>query len=123
MVSHTDLTTASLSERVTLLGVTYLASRDATPVHTGEVVSTCTWEFGDVEADVLGSLSEADVSRALNRLEAGGVVEQAFGEDASPVGKGRPRYSLCVDPETVLDSYATDDRVAALVEYVRAESY
>lgn len=123
MSTHTELAAASLAERVTLLGVTYLAGRGETPIHAGEIVGTCTWEFDDVDADVLGNLSEADVSRALNQLEADGAVEQTTDGDASPVGKGRPRYSLAVAPEAVFDSYATDDRLAALVGYVRAESY
>lgn len=118
MGNQADLTTTTLPERITLLGVTYLTDRDETPAHTGQIVGTCTWEFGDA-SDVLGSLSEADVSRALNRLEADGIVEEALDEDASPVGKGRPRYSLSVDPETVLDHYAADDQLAELVAYIR----
>ena len=122
MSTHPDLASASLAERVTLLGVTYLAGGDESPAHAGEIVGTCTWAFDDVDAEVLGTLSEADVSRALNQLEAAGIVEQALDDETSPIGKGRPRYSLAVDPEAVLDSYASDDRLAALVEYVREEN-
>jgi hypothetical protein len=123
MSTPPDLAAASLAERVTLLGVTYLAGRDEAPAHAGEIVGTCTWEFDDVDAEVLGNLSEADVSRALNQLEARGAIEQAFGAESSPVGKGRPLYSLAVAPETVLDSYRSDGRLAPLVEYVREKRY
>ncbi|WP_255198657.1 hypothetical protein [Halorarius litoreus] len=117
-----DLAAATLSERVTLLGLTYLTVRGDVPAHTGQVVETCTWTFDDLGGEVLGNLSEADVSRALNALEASGGVEQVFGDEQSPVGKGRPRYELAVDAERVLASYDDDERLVDIVAFVRDEA-
>lgn len=121
-MTTSDLTGATLAERVTLLGLTYLTTRGDVPAHPGQVVETCTWTFDDLGGEVLGDLSEADVSRALNALDADGLVEQAFGDEQSPVGKGRPQYELAVDAETVLDSYADDERLTDVVAFVRSEA-
>jgi hypothetical protein len=37
-------------------------------------------------------------------------------EDRSPVGKGRPQYSLSVDIETIHGTFGDDDRIAPLFE-------
>jgi predicted transcriptional regulator len=109
----------SLTERVVLLGVTELAARGEASIHSSTVKRTCVDRLEDVDGDVVGSLSEADVVRALNGLEGEGLVERVSVENPSPVGKGRPTYDLPESAESVLDALEADDRVARLVERVR----
>lgn len=114
-----DVESTTLAQRVVLLGVTQLSVRGATPTHSGEVRRACTERLADVQGDVLGEVDEADVMRALNALEGRGLVDEVEVEDTSPVGKGRPTYALNVDAETVLDSFAADERIAGVVERIR----
>ncbi|WP_302082664.1 hypothetical protein [Salinibaculum rarum] len=113
-----DITSLSLTGRVVLLTVTHLSQADETPAHTGQVIRANADHLDAVEADTLGKVSEAEVSRALNRLEDEGLVEMASQSERSPVGKGRPVYSLAVNTETVLEDLADDDDVAPLAERV-----
>lgn len=119
MVDDADLTSATFPERVTLLGIAYLSTEGEVPAHAGRIVETCTWRFDEIGRDVLGKVSEADVTRALNRLEAQGVVRETDAGNSSPVGKGRPRYALTVDASEVLDAFDDDDRLATLVDDIR----
>lgn len=119
MTEDHGLDATTLTERVVLLGVADLTARGADPAHSGAVVSACSNRLADVDGDVLGHLTESDVIRALNRLEAAGLVTETVPDDPSPVGKGRPRYELGPGPEVVLDSLAGDDRLARAVDGVR----
>jgi predicted transcriptional regulator len=92
---------------------------DSTPAHTGEVIREAKDCLDTVDADTMGALSEAEVNRALNRLEADAVVEMAERDRTSPTGKGRPAYSLAVDAEAVLDTLEDDAAVARLARQVR----
>lgn len=120
MEDHVDADSLALAERVVLLTVADLALRGETPTHAGEVIVACTDRLDAVEGDVLGSLSEAAVARALNALEAADLVAEVRTDDTTAVGKGRPFYGLDVDPSTLLDALADDDRVTPLLERVRA---
>lgn len=112
------ITSLSLSGRVVLLTVTHLSQSEETPVHTGQVIRANADQLESVEVDTLGKISEAEVSRALNRLEDEALVEMADNDDTSPVGKGRPAYTLAVSVDEVLDALADDENVAPLVEQV-----
>jgi hypothetical protein len=115
----TDIESTTLTHRVVLLGVAELSGRDEVPAHAGEVVSRCIDSIGEIEGDVLGRVSEADVARALNELEDAGLVERAEVGDTSAVGKGRPAYVLPMGTERVCDALRDDGRIAAVVERVR----
>jgi hypothetical protein len=119
MSDLSDLESTTLTHRVVLLGVAELSGRDAVPAHAGEVVSTCVDRVDEVEGDVLGRVSEADVARALNQLEDAGLVERADVGDTSAVGKGRPAYVLPMGTDALCDTLADDARLAALVDHVR----
>jgi hypothetical protein len=116
-----ELGTRSLADCVVLLALADLSADGVTPSHTGEVCRACNETVEEVDGDVLGSVSEAEVNRALNRLEADGYVVAEPSDDTSAVGKGRPRFVLEDDPLTVVDTLAGDDRVADLAADV-AES-
>ncbi|MFB6298618.1 MAG: hypothetical protein ABEH56_08880 [Salinirussus sp.] len=117
----TDIRTRPLSDRVVLLALADLSVAGETPAHTARLMRTCNGYVDAVEADVLGRASEAEINRALNRLEADGRVEVTSREDTSPVGKGRPQYAIADDPAEVLDALAEDDSVGPLATEV-AES-
>lgn len=117
-----DIASRSLSERVVALCVADLERRGETPVHTGRVVRETSDRLGSVDAETLGKLSEAEVTRALNRLEADGVVEMHDPDDRSPTGKGRPSYSQSIQTGTVLDALSDDDDVGRLVDRIGDET-
>ena len=119
MSELTDVESTTLTHRVVLLGVAELSGRDNVPAHAGEVVSTCIDSIDDVEGDVLGRVSEADVARALNELEDAGLVERAEVGDTSAVGKGRPAYVLPMGTDELCVALADDTRLDTLVEHVR----
>jgi len=105
----------TLTHRVVLLGVADLAAADGTPAHAGEVRRVCRDDLAAVEGDVLGTLTEAEVTRALNELEAEGLVSATRG-DTSATGKGRPRFDLGVDRDSLFADLRADDRISSLVD-------
>ncbi|AFZ73847.1 Cdc6/Cdc18 family protein [Natronobacterium gregoryi] len=88
-------------EQVVLLGIATLDREDETPVRTPTVRRVCRNRITGDETRVVGSISEADVIRALYRLEDDGLVDETEPDQTSPTGKGRPAYELAVDPTTV----------------------
>jgi len=117
MTETVDVGESTLAQRVVLVGLASLAETGDVPAHAGEVRRVCTERLDAVEGDVVGTLSEAAVARALKELEAAGLL--ASTRDAtSATGKGRPRYELDVNPDSLLSSLAEDDRVSGLVEQV-----
>ncbi|WP_299334429.1 hypothetical protein [Haloplanus sp.] len=111
-----SLDSTTLVQRLTLIGVGSLSMRDETPAHAGRVARVCDEQADAVEADVLGSVSEAEVTRALNELEAAGLVDTAETNDRSPVGKGRPAYHLDYDPATLVSRFESDDRLERVLD-------
>mgnify|MGYP002762416122 CR=1 FL=1 len=115
-----DIATRTLSSRVVLLSMADLELTDSTPAHTGEVIRKTKDCIDTVDADTLGRLSEAEVNRALNRLEVDGLVEMDQSDNTSPTGKGRPAYALDIDPDDVVSALANDEDVARLAERVES---
>ncbi|MFT4881509.1 MAG: hypothetical protein ACI9CA_002014 [Natronomonas sp.] len=115
-----ELGTRSLADCVVLLALAELSTDGETPAHTGEVCRACDETAEELNGEVLGSVSEAEVNRALNRLEADDHVAAEPSDDTSAVGKGRPRFVLEEELPTVVDSLAEDDRVAHLAAELEA---
>lgn len=115
-----EIASLSLTGRIVLLSVTALEADGETPAHTGEVVRASSDHVGNVEAETVGKLSEAEVNRTLNTLEDASLVDTAARDDTSPVGKGRPAYRLDVDAGEVLDALDEDEDVGALVDRIAA---
>ena len=113
-----DIALRSLSDRVVLLCLVDFELSGAAPVHTGRVVRATKEHIDAVDTETLGKLSEAEVSRALNRLDADGLVEIVESGDQSSTGKGRPEYAPAVESETVLGALAEDGQVGALADRV-----
>lgn len=107
----------TLVQRLTLLGIARLSEAERTPAHAGDITRVCAEEAAAVEG-VIGTISEADVSRALNELDAEGHVETPGGGNRSPVGKGRPTYELAYTTTTLIERFEDDDRLQPVVENV-----
>ena len=110
------LDSTTLVQRLTLLGVAQLAESGETPAHAGEIARLCAEEATAVDGDVVGTVSEADVTRALNELDADGHVETAEAGERSPVGKGRPAYEPAHSTTALIETFGGDDRLAAVVD-------
>lgn len=113
-----DVESRSLSGRVVLLCLADLEASGTTPAHAAEVVRATRSHLDSVEADTLGTLSEAEVNRVLNRLEAEGLVEMTQPDASSPVGKGRPAYEPAVAADEVVDALRDDADVGRLARRV-----
>jgi hypothetical protein len=118
MTVQADLDSTTLAERLALLGVV-AASEGGTPVNSADVNAVCDDHLDAVCGDVLGDVSEREVIRALNRLEADGFLHQERVDGASAVGKGRPAYTLAGDADALLDALEDDGRVADVVARIR----
>lgn len=120
MTTDEALDDLPLPQRVVLLSLTHCVETDDGAVHTGEVIRTARDNLDLLGDHALGKLGEAEVSRALNLLEAEGLVSQES-RDRSPTGKGRPVYRPAVDRATVTAALESDDQVAAILETFREE--
>ena len=112
-----DIDETTLTERVVLLGILRQSRRDETPTTSAELQSVCEDCLDAVEAEVVGRLTEAEVTRALNSLAASALVEEALPK-RSPVGKGRPSYDLAVAEADLLSALSGDGRVRPVVEHI-----
>lgn len=110
MPEFDDLT---LPQRTVLSSVAALAADGEMPAHANVISQACRDLAEDL--DDIGTLTEAEVGRALNTLEAEGFVSVPSMEDTSPTGKGRPAYELAVDLDTVREALAGDERLADTV--------
>jgi predicted ArsR family transcriptional regulator len=108
----------TLPQRVVLLGVADLSADEETPAKANHIIRRSR-ALAEMTDDV-GTLTEAEVDSALNRLEAEGLVTVPEMDDTSPVGKGRPAYDLHNDLENVLAAADGDDRLGALVDAIDA---
>lgn len=116
------LDTLSLSQRVVIGVLAQLKRKGDTPAHTAQVIRAYKDVADAITADTLGRLTEAEVNRALNELEALEVVETVETRDESPVGKGRPAYGLSVSVSTVFDLLSGDDRIETDLAIVETEN-
>lgn len=113
-----EIDSRPLAEKVVLLCLVDLELSGVAPAHTGRIVRATKNHIDSVNAETVGRLSEAEVSRGLNRLDADGKVEVVDSGKQSPAGKGRPEYALAVESETVLGALAADEQVESLAEHV-----
>ena len=108
-----DIETATLAERIVLCSAVALCKAGTTTMHSGELRAAANERLEHAEGL---HVSEADVMRALNALAETTLVSEVESDDTSPVGKGRPRYELSVELDTVVNALADDERVAALLD-------
>ncbi|MGQ3411933.1 hypothetical protein ACT4ML_06675 [Natrinema sp. LN54] len=103
MSDESPFESISLTNQVVLLGVTELAREDETPVQTHDLRRHCRRQLSEVDTEVVGTITEADVIRSLYRLEDEGLVDEVEPTETSPTGKGRPAYTLAVTAGRVYD--------------------
>ncbi|RQG91281.1 hypothetical protein EA462_04650 [Natrarchaeobius halalkaliphilus] len=101
----------SLTDQLVLLGIVELHRSEGAPVQTPELRRVCDGRLVDANAELVGTLTEADVMRSLYRLEDEGFVTEIDDGGGSPTGKGRPAYELAHRPEAV--DVRLDDRLTA----------
>ncbi|MFC7142139.1 hypothetical protein ACFQMA_20165 [Halosimplex aquaticum] len=117
MSDPVELDSPALSTYVVLAGVVELSVRGETPAHAVEIRRACNRAMEAVDVDVLGTVTEAEVSRTLNELDAADLVDGRR-DDTSATGKGRPAYRLTADAEAVRTQLAEDERVAPLADRI-----
>lgn len=103
MVAPDTIDSLSLTEQLVLLAVADAHRNDETPAQTHEVRRTCRTRLDDLESEIVGTVTEADVMRSLYRLEGEGIVEEVRAEERSPTGKGRPTYTLSEPSEAIYE--------------------
>lgn len=116
MAERDVLEDTTLLQRVVLLGVLSLRENGDTPTSSDEIRRVCNECENRANEESVGSLSESDVIRTMNRLVDSRVIEERPATQTSPVGKGRPTYALAVDPDSVHGVLTTDDRLEDLLD-------
>lgn len=108
-------------QRFVLLAVADLDARGETQARSFDVREFCEAHVEELDGDPFGGggITRQAVMRALSELEVTGLLAENVG-DRSPVGKGRPVYSLTGDCEDVLEALAGDANVGHLAHTVRS---
>ncbi|MFD1563807.1 hypothetical protein ACFR99_09625 [Haloarchaeobius amylolyticus] len=115
MSDESPFESISLTNQAVLLTVAELARQDETPVQTHDLRKRCQDHLTDVDTEVIGTISEADVIRSLYRLEDEDLVAEVDPSKTSPTGKGRPAYTLAV-PETAVYDGVDDELHETILE-------
>jgi hypothetical protein len=110
-----DPESTTFVQRIVLCCVVDLVDDDRTPVDSAAIRETARELLENAETAPVGSVSEADVTRALNGLVGAELLEEHRAEDRSPVGKGRPRYRLGVDPDDLRERLRDDRETGQLL--------
>ncbi len=110
-----DSDSTTFAQRITLCCLVDLAEADRTPVDATEIKSAAKRLLEDAGGQPVGGLSEADVVRALGGLADTELVDERRPEDRSPVGKGRPKYTLEADAEALRAALEDDDEIGSVL--------
>lgn len=108
-----DLESTTFVQQVVLCCLLQTDS-DGTPVDAAEIRSASRELLEDADDQSVSGVSEGDVVRALNGLVDMGLIEERRSEASSPVGKGRPQYTLNADSDTIREELRNAE-VASLV--------
>lgn len=107
-------------QRFVLLAVADLDARGERQARSFDVREFCEAHAGELDGEPFGGgVTRQAIIRALSDLEATGLLAENVG-DRSPVGKGRPVYSLADDHQVVLEALASDEHVGHLARSVRS---
>ena len=110
-----DSESTTFAQRIVLCCLVDCAEDDRTPIDSATIRETARKLLENTENAPVGSLSEADVTRALNGLVGADLVEEQRPESRSPVGKGRPKYELRIETETLRGKLCDDADMAPLL--------
>ena len=117
MSVEATVTEAEPVERFVLLAVARFERRGETPVRSYEVLGWCQSRTDDLSGDVIGEVTRNVVIRSLESLAGTDLVDVE--EETSPVGKGRPSYSLAAPVDEVLSVLVEDGHVGEVAAEVR----
>lgn len=104
----------NVAEQVTLLGLTWLAVQGETPARPEEIRAVCDRRLDEVT----DRLRDGAIVETLSLLADGDFVEQVRIDDRSPVGKGKPAYTLGVDIQTALETLQQPEQITALLDAI-----
>lgn len=110
-----DPESTTFVQRIVLCCLVDLDEDDRTPIDSAVIRERARELLENADDAPVGSVSEADVTRALNGLVESNLIEEQRSEDRSPVGKGRPQYKLCVEVETLRSEFESDEEMASLL--------
>lgn len=110
-----DPDATTMVQRIVLCCLVDLSEGDRTPADAAEIRSRATRLLETAGGQPVGTIAEADIARALNGLAEQGFVEEQRLGDRSPVGKGRPQYSLSVDTTDLRETLENDDVVGPIL--------
>lgn len=110
-----DPESTTFVQRIVLCCLVDLAEDDRTPVDSAVIRETARELLESADNAPVGSVSEADVTRALNGLVGSELIDEHRSDDRSPVGKGRPQYKLCVGTDTLRADLEADNELASLL--------
>lgn len=110
-----DPDSTTFVQRVTLCCLVNMAEFDQGPADAAEIRAAAKDLLETANGQPVGSVSEADVVRALNGLSETELVDEKRPSDQSPVGKGRPKYVLEADIDRLRETLETDDDIAPLL--------
>jgi len=110
-------------QRLVLLAVADIDAREESGARSFDVREFCETHLDELGGDPFGGggVTRQTVIKALSALEAAGLLEENVG-DESPVGKGRPVYTLAADHAAVFEALAEDDHVGPVAQSVRASA-
>ncbi len=116
MDSESALASTSLTEKIVLHAIVELQRRGDDRIDSLAIRDECRGRLPSIEEHVVGDLGEAEVMTALGKLTRRGLVTERPAEARSPVGKGRPGYTLEADEDAVFQALIDDERLVGLVE-------
>lgn len=103
-------------QRVVLCSLLACLDADTEQANAIDVRLTFKQLLDGVEDPPVRTISEADTIRTLNRLIDMGFVAEHRPSGRSPVGKGRPEYSIAAERAELEDTLAADAEVRSLLE-------
>jgi len=109
-----DPDSMTFAQRITLCCLVDMAEADRTPADAAEIKAEAKEILENADSQPVGSLSDADVIRALAGLADTDLVDERRPEDRSPVGKGRPQYAVEADLGRLREGLEADEELGGL---------
>lgn len=110
-----DPESTTFVQRIVLCCLVDLVEDDRTAVDSAAIRETARELLDGADNTPVGSVSEADVTRALNGLVERELIAEHRSEDRSPVGKGRPQYKLAIEADTLREELESDEEMSPLL--------
>lgn len=110
-----NVTSLPFVQRVVLCCLVDCVETDRDTVNATDVRAASKKLLEEADDQFPGAVSEADIIRALNMLVDLGLVDEQRPSNPSPVGKGRPQYSVNSDPSGIQKALEADDKVSSLL--------